>query len=289
MAGPLTTIYWIFQAFAFAIGLSFGSFLNVCIARMPEDRSVSSPPSHCPNCGHQIRWYENIPVLSWVALGAKCSSCKTPISPLYPAIELLTGVLSLLLFRHLVPIDGVMQPDGTLIPQHLAGWVFYLAFLFLLLGTTFIDLRHYIIPDEFSIYSVPVGVAGCAFLGWLGSPAAPSWQQSVVGALIGGGSLWAVMFAYRVVRGEEGMGFGDVKLLAMMGAFLGALPAIPFIVLVSSVAGSVVGIVLIVTQGRGFRAQVPFGPFLSLAGVIYLFFGDVIIARWLPAFYLLPS
>ena len=110
-----------------------------------------------------------------------------------------------------------------------------------------------------------------------------------MGALLGGGSLWLVMHTYKLVRGEDGMGFGDVKLLAMLGAFLGALPAVPFIIFISSVLGSVVGIAIIVTQGRGFQAQVPFGPFLSLAAVIYLFFGDLIIARWLPAFYLLPG
>lgn len=285
----MEVFHLIFQGFAFAIGLALGSFLNVCIARMPEDRSVSFPGSHCPNCGHVIRWYENIPVLSWAALGAKCSGCKTPISALYPIIELLTGVVALLLFRHLAPTPADLLTEISVRAPVLAGWAFYMAFLFMLLGTTFIDLRHYIIPDEFSIYAVPFGVAGCALLGWLGFEGAPTWQQSALGALVGGGSLWLVMFTYKLLRGEDGMGFGDVKLLAMMGAFLGALPAIPFIVLVSSVAGSVVGIGLILTRGSGFRAQVPFGPFLSLAAVIYLFFGDQIIARWLPAFYLLPG
>lgn len=282
---PVAQLYLMLQGFALAFGLALGSFLNVCIARIPEDRSVSHPPSHCPNCGHQIRWYENIPVLSWAVLGAKCSGCKTPISALYPIIEMLVGVLSLLLFRHTVGgYESLLLGWGDV-----AVWGFYTLFLFMLVGITFIDLRHYIIPDEFSIYSVPVGVAGCALLGWAGYTGAPTWQQSVTGALVGGGSLWLVMFTYKLVRGEEGMGFGDVKLLAMMGAFLGALPAIPFIVLISSIAGSIFGVGMILYQGRGFQAQVPFGPFLSLAAVIYLFFGDVIIARWLPAFYLLPS
>ena len=281
----MNTLYLILQGFALAFGLALGSFLNVCIARMPEDRSVSHPPSHCPKCGHQIRWYENIPVLSWAALGAKCSGCKTSISALYPIIEMLVGVLSLLLFRHFVPgWESLLTGWGDV-----AVWGFYTMFVFMLVGLTFIDLRHYIIPDEFSIYAAPFGVAGCALLGWAGYEGAPSWQQSAVGALVGGSSLWFVMFLYKVIRREDGMGLGDVKLLAMMGAFLGALPAIPFIVLISSVLGSVVGIGIIVTQGRGFQAQVPFGPFLAVAAVIYLFFGDLIIARWLPAFYLLPS
>ena len=285
----METLHLIFQGFAFAMGLALGSFLNVCIARMPEDRSVSYPGSHCPSCGHVIRWYENIPVLSWLMLRARCSGCGSPISALYPIIELLTGVLSLLLFRHIAPGPAELLSAHGLRTEVLAGWAFYTGFLFMLLGTTFIDLRHYIIPDEFSIYAVPFGLAGCALLGRLGFEGAPSWQQSALGALLGGGSLWLVMFTYRLVRGEDGMGFGDVKLLAMLGAFLGALPAIPFIVLVSSVAGSVVGIGLMLSRGSGFRAQVPFGPFLSLAAVLYLFFGDAIIARWLPAFYLLPG
>jgi len=281
----VNTLYLILQGFALSLGLALGSFLNVCIARMPEDRSVSHPPSHCPKCGHQIRWYENIPVLSWAALGAKCSGCKTSISALYPIIELLVGVLTLLLFRHIVPgWESLLTGWGDV-----AVWLFYTLFVFMLVGITFIDLRHYIIPDEFSIYAAPFGVAGCALLGWAGYSGAPTWQQSIVGALVGGGSLWLVMFAYKVIRREDGMGLGDVKLLAMMGAFLGALPAIPFIVLISSVLGSVVGVAMIVAQGRGFQAQVPFGPFLSVGAILYLFFGDVIIARWLPAFYLLPG
>ena len=281
----MNTLYLILQGFALCLGLALGSFLNVCIARMPEDRSVSHPPSHCPKCGHQIRWFENIPVLSWAALGAKCSGCKTPISALYPIIELLVGVLTLLLFRRIVPgWESLLTGWGDV-----AVWLFYTLFVFMLVGITFIDLRHYIIPDEFSIYAAPFGVAGCALLGWAGYTGAPTWQQSIIGALVGGGSLWLVMFGYKVIRGEDGMGFGDVKLLAMMGAFLGALPAVPFIVLISSVLGSVVGIAIIVTQGRGFQAQVPFGPFLSVGAILYLFFGDAIIARWLPAFYLLPG
>jgi len=273
----------LFQGFALTIGLCVGSFLNVCIGRMPEDRSVAHPPSHCPSCGHQIKPWENIPVLSWIALRARCSGCGVRISPLYPTIELLVGVLSLLLFRHLVA-DPAWPTGGEF-----AAWAVYLVFLSMLVALSFIDLRHYIIPDEFSIYAVPVGVAGCLFTAWMGWPDAVPWRASVLGALLGGGGLGLVMVGYRLVRGEDGMGFGDVKLLAMIGAFLGAIPAVPFVVLISSILGSAVGILLIITRGRGLRAQVPFGPFLALGALVYLFFGDVIIARWLPAFYLIGA
>ena len=277
----MTDLHLVFQGFALAIGLCVGSFLNVCIARMPEDRSVVSPPSHCPGCGAGIKAYDNIPVLSWVVLGGKCRNCKTGISPLYPTIELLTGLLSLLLYRHLVPEPAAFTVGAF------AAWAGLLVFVAMLVGTTYVDLKHYIIPDQFSIYAVPVGLVTNVALGALGWGGALTWQQSIVGALIGGGSLGLVMLVYWLVRREEGMGLGDVKLLAMMGAFLGAVPAIPFIVLVSSVLGSVVGIGLIVVQGRGFRAQVPFGPFLAVAALIYVFFGEEIIRAWLPAFALM--
>ncbi len=277
----MSDLHLMLQAFTLAVGLCVGSFLNVCIARMPEDRSVVSPPSHCPDCGSGIKPYDNIPVVSWLALGARCRVCKTPISPLYPTVELLTGCLSLLLYRHLVPEPAAFTPSAV------AAWAVLLVFLAMLVGTTYVDLRHYIIPDQFSIYAVPVGIGANLALGAAGWGGALSWQQSVVGALVGGGSLGTVMLLYWLVRREEGMGLGDVKLLAMMGAFLGAVPAIPFIILVSSVLGSVVGIGLIVVQGRGFRAQVPFGPFLAVAALVYVFFGDAIIREWLPAFALM--
>ncbi|MCB9760420.1 MAG: prepilin peptidase [Alphaproteobacteria bacterium] len=249
---------------------------------MPDDRSVVSPPSHCPACGHRIRWYENIPLLSWVMLRARCSACGTPISPLYPAIELLTGLLGLLLFRKLMPEAGDVSQAAF------AAWAVYFVFLSMLVASTYIDLRHYIIPDEFSIYAVPLGVGASALLTWMGYEGALTWKQSVVGALIGGGFLLVVIGAYWLVKRVEGMGFGDVKLLAMLGAFLGTWPALFFIVLVSTLLGSFVGLAMIVFRGRSFKAQLPFGPFLAFAAVIYVFFGDVLIAKYLPSLMFVP-
>ncbi len=272
-----------FQVWAFAVSLCVGSFLNVCIARMPQDRSIVSPGSHCPSCGYSLRWYDNIPVLSWLMLRAKCRNCALPISRLYPAIELLMGTLGLLLWRQLVgPIEDTLPvPD-------LAAWAVYLGFVAMLVGSTYIDLRHYIIPDEFSIYAAPIGILAVLGLGWLGFDGvgsgqhlALSWQQSVVGALVGGGSLLAVWAVWRVLRGMDAMGFGDIKLMAMMGAFLGALPAMLFIILFACLAGTAVGIPLMIKQQRGLKLMLPFGPFLALSGLIYLFFGDELVLRYL--------
>lgn len=262
------------SAVALLFGLCIGSFLNVCIARMPENRSVAWPPSHCPSCGHNIRPRDNVPVLSWLVLRGRCRDCGTRISALYPTIELLTGLLAWVLFRRLVP------GFGDLDPAHAANYAFYLAFVAMLIAVTYIDIRHYIVPDEFSIYAVPLGVAGAALARWLGG-AGPTWQQSVLGALVGGGSLIAVRTLYWLVRREEGMGMGDVKLLAMIGAWLGVV-AIPLVILIASFSGAVVGITLLITQRKGLRAAVPFGPFLAFGALVWLLHGEQIVMRYFP-------
>ncbi len=275
----MTQLYALSEGFALVLGLCVGSFLNVCIARMPEDRSVVRPASHCPACGSSIRPYDNIPVLSWVVLRAKCRDCGTGISVLYPIIELMVGLLFWLLFRRFVP--GPTDLD----PAHLLSFIMMATFVSMLVGLTFIDLRHYIIPDEFSIYAVPVGVAfavGVAELGG-GHPAmASGWRDAVLGAFVGGGSLGLIMGLYWLIRREEGMGMGDVKLLMMMGAFLGTLPAMPFIMIVSSLGGAVVGLPLAVFGGRGLRSAIPFGPFLALAAIVYVLHGPELMARAFP-------
>ncbi len=262
-------VYWLFASFAGLFGLLFGSFLNVCVARMPEDRSVVWPGSACPKCGTPIKPYDNVPVLAWMWLGGKCRACKAPISALYPTVEALFGVLAVLLFRRVVP--DLADLDAA----HLVALVWYGWLLFALVGLTFVDLRHYIIPDQFSIYMVPVGVAGAALLGWLGYTGAPTWQGSVVGALVGGGSLGAVVGAYWLIRREEGMGMGDVKLLAMLGAWFGATAAIT-ILMIASVGGSVVGLTMAAIKRKSLRLALPFGPFLALGAAIWLFAGPLL-------------
>lgn len=270
-------LHGLLQGWAFAVSLAVGSFLNVVIARMPEDRSVVRPGSMCPACGHQIRWYENIPVLSWIGLRAKCSGCGIPISPLYPAIELLTGVLGLLLFRRLVP--DFMAVDAG----HLAAWGIFLVFVAMQIANTFIDLRHRILPDELTIYAAPFGVGAALLLQWLGyeGPLGITWQQSVVGSLAGGGVLLLLILGYWVFRRTQGMGFGDVKLLLAYGAFLG-LWAVPPILMIGALSGLMVGIPLMVIKGRGLRLEMPFGPFLVLGAVVWVYFGDALVDWWLP-------
>ena len=277
-------IYDLAQTFALLVGLCVGSFLNVCIARMPEDRSVVKPASHCPACGHAIRPWDNIPVISWIFLRAKCRDCGTKISVLYPMIELLTGIVFWLVFCRVVP------DMGALTAGHLLAAALLCAFSAMLIGLTFIDLRHYIIPDEFSIYSAPIGIFGFWAVAVLGADpvvGASGWQDATVGAFIGSGFLLAIMGAYWLVRRQEGMGMGDVKLVAMMGAFLGAAPAVPFILVVASMLGALVGVGLVLFGGRGLKTAVPFGPFLALAAMIYVLHGPELVRHHMPGFALM--
>jgi len=264
-------LWIVLQIFVLFLGLCLGSFLNVCIARMPDDRSVVQPPSHCPHCGAGIAWYDNIPILSWMILRAKCRACSNGIAATYPLIEAATGLLVLLCWRNAIP--GVEALDAA----HVALFVYHTTFVCMLIGLTFIDLDHYIIPDEFSIYAVPVGVLGALGIGMLAPDLAPSWQQALIGALVGGGFLLAIAGVYWLIRREEGIGLGDVKLLAMIGSFLGAFPALFLVMLLSSIVGSIVGIAHIVLRGQGLRTAIPFGPFLALGALITLFFGDVLV------------
>ena len=275
----MISLYTLAQVFATALGLCVGSFLNVCIARMPEDRSVVRPASHCPACGASIRPWDNIPLVSWLILRAKCRDCGSPISVLYPIIELMVGLMFWLVFRRFVPGLEALNSQG------LMAFGLMALFVSMLIAMTFIDLRHYIIPDEFSIYAVPVGILGVILFAELGGShpvLASGWRDAVLGAFIGGGSLGLIMGLYWLVRREEGMGMGDLKLLMMMGAFLGALPAMPFILIVSSLAGAAVGLPMVVIGKKGLQVAMPFGPFLAFAAILYVLHGPEIVARQFP-------
>jgi len=188
-----------FSAFAFVFGAVVGSFLNVCIFRMPKEESVVSPPSHCPVCNYQISWFDNIPLLSYMALGGKCRGCGAKISLQYPLVELINGLLALALFLRFGPT--------------LAFLVLFI-FCSALVVITFIDIEHQIIPDEISLSGIVVGFIFSFFL------TGHSWLNSLLGILLGGGSLLLVAYGYQMLTGKEGMGGGDIKLLAMMGPFL---------------------------------------------------------------------
>jgi leader peptidase (prepilin peptidase) / N-methyltransferase len=264
----LSSPHLVFSIFAFILGAVVGSFLNVCICRMPNDESIVSPPSHCPKCNYQIRWYDNIPILSYLFLKGRCRGCGERISPQYPLVELINGLLALALFLKF----------DTGLPQDLfgaSGFLFLVFFLFCsaLVVVTFIDLEHQIIPDAITLPGIVIGFAVSFFtpLGWL---------NSLIGIIAGGGSLLLVASLYELLTKKEGMGGGDVKLLAMMGAFFG-WKAILFIVFASSLFGSVIGVALMVAQKKDSKLAIPFGPFLAGAAVLYLFYGPQIINWYL--------
>ncbi|PID77134.1 MAG: prepilin peptidase [Deltaproteobacteria bacterium] len=236
-------------------GAIVGSFLNVVILRLPrQDASIVFPGSHCPHCNHSLSWYENIPVLSYAFLMGKCRSCKTHISLQYPIVEILTAILALFTFYRF----------GLSVTS--AGYFLFCAGL---VAIIWIDAHHQIIPDLISLPGIIIG-----FLFSLVNQAV-SWQDSLIGLLAGGGVLYAIAVVYALVRKQDGMGGGDIKLLAMLGAFLG-WQSLPFIILVSSFTGSIAGIFAMVRQKQGAMTKIPFGPFLAGAGLVYLFFmGDI--------------
>lgn len=237
--------------YSILFGLALGSFVNVCIYRIPIKKSIISPPSTCPNCGQRIKFYDNIPLISYVLLLGKCRHCRNRIPLVYPAVELLVGLMSLALF--------------------IRYGLSYQYFLFLLFAATlitvsFIDLQHKIIPDVLSLPGIVTGFSVSFFLGHV------TWLDSLIGIISGGGALFLVGFVYKLLTGREGMGGGDVKLLAMIGAWMGWM-SLPFIVLISSLTGAVIGLAVILLSGKGLRVRIPFGPFLSLGALLYFFFG----------------
>jgi len=233
------------------LGLCLGSFLNVCIYRLPEGKSIVSPPSHCPSCGTRLHFYDNIPVISYLILGGKCRHCSCRISWRYPAIETLAASISFLLFIRY-----------GLTYQYLLLLVFLLA----LVVVSFIDLEHQIIPDSISIPGTIAGLAASFLLPH------NSIIDSLIGAAAGGLGLFAVAYLYHAATGRAGMGGGDIKLLAMIGAWMG-WKALPMIVFLSSLSGALIGVLYLSFSRKGMRARIPFGPFLSLGTIIYLFFG----------------
>lgn len=247
------------RIFVFLFGACVGSFLNVCIYRLPAGESVVSPPSRCPACGREISWYDNIPVISFLLLSGRCRSCRSAISWRYPSVEMLNGLLTLLLFMKFGP-----------------SFTFVSLFVFssALVAITFIDLDHQIIPDVITLPGIALGFAASFLVGGI------DWKNSLIGILVGGGSLLIVAYGYQFLTGKEGMGGGDIKLLAMMGAFLG-WPAVPFVIFASSLIGSIIGVTLMLIRGRDSKLAIPFGPFLSFGALLYIFYGSRIITWYL--------
>lgn len=248
---------------SFGFGAIVGSFLNVCIYRIPAGLSVVSPASRCPVCKTPIRWYQNIPILSWCLLRGRCSSCKTPISVRYLLIEALNGLLfTLVLYSFGLSLSTLV----------------FVCFVSILVVITFIDLDHQIIPNVISLPGIVVGFACSLFFLPL------AWQDSALGILLGGGLLWAVATGYRLLMGAEGMGMGDIKLLAMIDAFLGWQAVLP-VVFLGSLVGTVIGVPLMLLKGKDGKLAIPFGPFLSFGALIYLFYWSQLFAWYVDTFF----
>ncbi len=251
----------VFLVLAFVFGALLGSFLNVCAYRLPRGESIIFPGSRCPSCLTPIRWYDNIPLLSYLLLRGRCRFCKAPIPKRYPTVELLTALLSLCLAARYG-----LSP----------AYFFFLLFSGALLVVSLIDLEFQIIPDEISLPGIVIGLL---FSLW--NPLATP-LHALLGALCGAGGLYLVGEFYYLFTKREGLGGGDLKLLSMIGAFLGVKSLLP-VVFIASLVGAVTGILLVlvlrVQDKRTFA--IPFGPFLSLGALIYLFAPHFIV-RFLP-------
>jgi leader peptidase (prepilin peptidase) / N-methyltransferase len=263
--------------FVFVFGLAIGSFLNVCILRIPERKSIVTPASACPKCGAAIRPYDNIPVVSYAVLRGKCRACKTPISWMYPVVELLTGVLFLGCWLAFASTPLALK------------WATFSAIMVVLVFT---DLRERILPDLVNYTGLAIGLAISLFTPpadgtalWLSKkffafpPPAPavSLIDALLGAALGSSLLWIVSEAYFRMRGREGMGLGDVKMMLMAGAFLGVKRTL-LTIFVGSMLGSLLGIAFILAKRKGSDYELPFGSFLGLAAILVVFFGTPLVA-----------
>lgn len=246
-----------FEACFFLFGALFGSFANVVIVRLPKGESVVRPRSRCPQCEKMISWYDNIPILSWLWLRGKCRNCQKRIPFRYPLVEILMGASFAAAFWYF-------------------GFSWYLIeiliFLFGLITVSFIDIDHFILPDVFTLSGIVIGLGGALL-----NPERSFWD-AVLGVVLGGGFLWAIAYFYFVIRKQEGMGGGDVKLLAWIGAVIG-WKAVPFVIIASSLAGTVGGGLAALNKNDGMKTVIPFGPYLAIGAVLYLF-GGATIADW---------
>ena len=248
----------VFPWAAFPLGLLLGSFLNVCIHRIPRGISVVSPPSACPLCDERIRWYDNIPVLSFLLLGGRCRSCRSRISWQYPLVEVAGGFLFWAAVRQSADLPA-------------AALTFLLCSILLVIMV--IDFRHHVIPDVLTLPGMVLALAARLI-------SDHSFLEGAWGAAAGGGGMLLIAWIYRRVRGRQGVGGGDIKLMAAIGAFLGWRYAI-LILAWSFVLGAVVGVALLIARKKGRKDKVPFGPFICLATIVSLFFGEALIAWYL--------
>src|SRR5258706_13295810 len=254
----------------FVFGALVGSFLNVCIGRIPNGESIITPPSHCLKCQTPIAFYDNVPILSWLVLRGRCRFCHAAISPRYLAVELLMGLFSSVIYYRF----GL-------------SFSFAISFVFVaaLIVISFIDLDVRIVPDVISLPGIILGLAFSVigyFFYYVQLDVIPTRITLFIGIVAGGGFLLATAWAYEKFTGVEGIGGGDIKLLAMIGAFLG-WPSIPITLFIASLLGSILGIGGMLLTGAGRRMALPFAPFLCSGALIYLFYGNEIIQFYLPS------
>jgi leader peptidase (prepilin peptidase) / N-methyltransferase len=274
--------YALTSVFVFLFGACIGSFLNVCIYRVPREMSVVVPRSHCPQCNRMIAWYDNIPLLSYILLRARCRHCGTHISARYVLVELLVAVLFLLAW---LKFDFSADTSRALGLAAVTDWklvvVYWLAISGLVLGT-FVDFEHMIIPDRVSLGGIVTGVALSALLPALHDAATvkDSVFASALGAAVGWGSLWAVAIVGQLIFRKEAMGFGDVKLLGAIGAYLG-WRGVLFAIVGSSFVGSMVGLILVFSGKKELQSRIPYGPYLALAAIVWMYWGPALWDRYL--------
>ena len=281
----LTENPWLFYLTTGFISLSVGSFLNVVIYRLPlmmenewkqqcrelleidstptgEKLSLAFPASTCPNCGHKIRFWENIPVISYILLAGKCSNCRTGISIQYPMVEFVTALLSLIVAYHFGPSLQTL---------------FALLLTWSLVALTVIDTKTQLLPDSITLPLLWIGIIANINNLYI------DLESAVIGAIAGYMVLWCVYQLFKLLTGKEGMGFGDFKLLAALGAWMG-WKMLPLIIILSSFVGAVIGIAMIIFLKHDKRVPIPFGPYLAIAGWIALIWGDAITKAWLGPF-----
>lgn len=254
---------WFFSSVAFALGAIIGSFLNVVIHRYPREESIVFPPSRCPHCGTHIKPWDNVPILAWLWLGGKCRACRGPIALRYPLVELANALFYV----------AIVQRTGARI-----GFLPIAALVSMAIVLIYIDLDIQILPDVIDLPGVAIGLLiGASGIGAIYPDLllATNFLESLLGAAIGAGVLLAIGMSYKLVRKVEGMGLGDVKMMAMLGAVLGWAPLFPLLVL-ASVTGALTGAVMI-AAGRGdMNVALPFGVFLGIAFLVVLFFGPTL-------------
>jgi leader peptidase (prepilin peptidase)/N-methyltransferase len=255
----MTRTWWLVSAGLY--GAVIGSFLNVVIYRLPLGQSLVSPPSRCPKCGYRLKWYDNVPIFGWLLLGGRCRECRNPISIQYPIVELITA----LLFVAVVWVT----PPGPL----LASRLLLLCILIALFG---IDLEHQILPNTITLGGIAAGLL-------LSTIAPPGFRDAAIGTVLGGGVLYAIAWGYYLWRREEGLGMGDVKMLAMIGAFLGWKAVLVTLVL-ASFTGALLGCSLIVLGRGSMKLALPFGTFLALGALAAMLVGDPLV-NWYAGFF----